>query len=308
MFIRPLLVSLLIGAGCWAAYAQAAPVAKQVNGGVLNGKAVSLPKPVYPEDARRAKLAGEVKVSVVIDESGTVISATTLSGPDSVSMRKGAEAAALQARFTPTLLAGQPVKVTGVIVYNFISERETEAKLRVMGVSTFLAIARHFSNDPDKLAAVFGGENMFRSAAAEFPEYASDLAELSAYEKLARGEFPGALDRAAASIRQKQSASGRWQFEVGQYLGDVFGPLMYMSVSNDAPDISKLDAAALRLGLNRMKDMTPSAPADFPPDVLRKLTALSGVSMHDTVTAEDFREFFSKMTELFETIVPGATK
>ncbi|MDQ3712209.1 MAG: TonB family protein [Acidobacteriota bacterium] len=94
------------------------PIPKQISGGVLNGKATSLPKAEYPAIARPFRASGAVNVQVTIDEDGTVTSAKAVSG--SPYLRKAAEDAALQAKFNPTLLSGQKVKVTGVIVYNFI--------------------------------------------------------------------------------------------------------------------------------------------------------------------------------------------
>jgi TonB family protein len=93
-----------------------APV-RPISGGLLNGKAVSLPPPAYPEIAKRARTTGTVVVEVVIDVSGRVISAKAVSGPEM--LRDAAERAAMQAKFTPALLSGQPVKVTGTINYTF---------------------------------------------------------------------------------------------------------------------------------------------------------------------------------------------
>ena len=50
-------------------------VPREIKGGVLNGKAISLPKPEYSDEARAAKIEGTVRVDVLIDEQGTVISA-----------------------------------------------------------------------------------------------------------------------------------------------------------------------------------------------------------------------------------------
>lgn len=88
-----------------------------VSGGVLNGKAISLPKPPYPPIARTARASGTVTVQVMIDENGQVISASAVSGHPL--LRAAAVSAARGARFTPTKLSGQPVKVSGVINYNF---------------------------------------------------------------------------------------------------------------------------------------------------------------------------------------------
>lgn len=90
---------------------------KPVSGGILNGKARTLPQPVYPEMAKRARVMGTVEVEVVIDVSGKVISAKAVKGP--VMLQQAAEQAARLAKFSPTLLSGQPVKVSGVINYNF---------------------------------------------------------------------------------------------------------------------------------------------------------------------------------------------
>jgi len=88
-----------------------------ISGGVLNGKAISLPQPSYPAIPRAAHASGTVIVQVVIDTSGKVISAHAVSGHPL--LQQAAVAAAYQAKFTPTLLSGQPVAVTGILSYNF---------------------------------------------------------------------------------------------------------------------------------------------------------------------------------------------
>jgi TonB family protein len=91
-----------------------------ISGGVMNGKALSLPKPAYPPIAKAAHASGTVVVQVTIDESGKVISAHAVSGHPL--LQASAVQAAYQARFAPTQLSGQPVKVTGVITYNFVAQ------------------------------------------------------------------------------------------------------------------------------------------------------------------------------------------
>jgi protein TonB len=88
-----------------------------VSGGVLNGQAKSLPKPPYPKPAQLMNISDSVSVQVTIDEQGNVISAKAVSGH--ILLRPAAEQAARQAKFGPTLLTGQAVKVTGVIIYKF---------------------------------------------------------------------------------------------------------------------------------------------------------------------------------------------
>jgi TonB family protein len=85
--------------------------------GVINGRATYLPNPPYPAPARAVGAAGIVNVQVTIDEAGKVISSKAVSGHPL--LRGTAESAAWKARFSPTLLSNVPVKVSGVIVFNF---------------------------------------------------------------------------------------------------------------------------------------------------------------------------------------------
>jgi protein TonB len=91
-----------------------------ISGGVLNGKAIRLVTPPYPAIARSAHASGAVQVQVLIDENGNVLSATPTSGHPL--LRAAAQAAAMSSKFSPTKLSGQPVKVNGVIIYNFVAQ------------------------------------------------------------------------------------------------------------------------------------------------------------------------------------------
>ena len=91
-----------------------------ISGGVLNGKAVRLVQPSYPPIARSAHASGQVNVQITIDENGNVISAHAVSGHPL--LQGAAVGAARASKFTPTKLSGQPVKVSGVIIYNFVAQ------------------------------------------------------------------------------------------------------------------------------------------------------------------------------------------
>lgn len=93
-------------------------LSNQIEGGVINGKALSLPKPAYPYGARSARASGAVSVQVLIDEQGKVIRAGAVSGHPA--LQEAARSAACDAKFSPTSLKGQPVKVSGVITYTFV--------------------------------------------------------------------------------------------------------------------------------------------------------------------------------------------
>jgi TonB family protein len=94
---------------------------RPISGGILNGKAISLPAPLYSAEARAARASGSVNVQITIDEYGGVITARAVSGHPL--LQPAAVNAALQARFSPTFLMGEAVKVTGVLVYNFVAQQ-----------------------------------------------------------------------------------------------------------------------------------------------------------------------------------------
>jgi TonB family protein len=90
--------------------------ARPVEGGIVNGRAIELPAPKYPATGTGVRVSGQVQVKVLIDETGKVISAEAVFGPEL--LRASAVEAATRARFKPTLVAGVPVKVSGIITYD----------------------------------------------------------------------------------------------------------------------------------------------------------------------------------------------
>lgn len=85
---------------------------------VINGSAAYLPRPAYPAAARAVKASGLVEVEVLIDEIGRVIYAKAVSGHPL--LRAAAVKAAKEAKFSQTRLQELPVKVAGIIAYNFV--------------------------------------------------------------------------------------------------------------------------------------------------------------------------------------------
>ncbi|HXI26234.1 MAG TPA: energy transducer TonB [Pyrinomonadaceae bacterium] len=93
------------------------PTIQRVPSVVLNSKVVSLPQPLYPMIAKQAGVQGTVNIQILVDEMGRVVSAQIVSG--NTLLNAAAREAAMRARFTPTTLNGVPVKIQGVITYNF---------------------------------------------------------------------------------------------------------------------------------------------------------------------------------------------
>ena len=84
-----------------------------VAGGMLNSKAIYLPMPEVPA----GEASGVVLVQVLVDEQGSVTEARAISGPQH--LHAAAVNAARLARFSPTLLMGEAVRVSGTLSYNF---------------------------------------------------------------------------------------------------------------------------------------------------------------------------------------------
>ncbi len=89
---------------------------------IVKGALIEAPKPDYPDEVKAQKIEGVVAVVITIGNDGNVIYAKAKSGPQE--LYAVSEAAARMARFKPTMLEGKPVKVTGVMTYDFVLDKE----------------------------------------------------------------------------------------------------------------------------------------------------------------------------------------
>jgi TonB family protein len=118
MFGKILSAAIILSAFCPAANAQ---TENKIGGSpILNGAATYLPKPDYPQEAKDACADGAVNVEVSIDENGDVISAEAVAGDEF--LRVPAVEAAKKAKFRQ--VAEMPVKISGIVVYNFVSDKK----------------------------------------------------------------------------------------------------------------------------------------------------------------------------------------
>jgi protein TonB len=81
--------------------------------------AIDLVQPSYPAIAKQAHVSGTVKIQVLIDESGDVIAAQAIDG--NPLLQPAAVAAARASKFRPVKICDKPVKVNGIVAYNFVS-------------------------------------------------------------------------------------------------------------------------------------------------------------------------------------------
>ncbi|MBO0857479.1 MAG: energy transducer TonB [Chloracidobacterium sp.] len=92
-------------------------VIQEVQATVLEGNAITRVEPIYPAPARALKAFGTVRVQITISETGKVIDAKAVSGH--MALRPAAVEAAYKWIFKPTTINGTPIKVQGVLTFNF---------------------------------------------------------------------------------------------------------------------------------------------------------------------------------------------
>ena len=253
---------------------------KTISGGVVNGKAVSMPKPEYPAAAQAVKAVGAVNVKILIDEGGNVIEATAVSGHPL--LRQPAEQAARQAQFAPTMLSGQPVKVSGVIVYNFgggsigsstgggiiVSPaiRINNGKNKFFGLGLAFSVINENSGSENN----DGSQQFIKNLSAELPQFADNFKSLESLDKnTAQSEKTALLDNAFSSIRNKLSQSEAWQFDTGKQLGKIMGAF------RQARADGKFDETVLKTELLKLRDLTFTAPPETSADFLQKMKTLA---------------------------------
>lgn len=112
------LLILIIGFSFTSSIAQKSE--KIISAGVINGKAKDLVKPVYPPTAKAVRVYGTIAVTVIINEKGEVVEAKAVSGH--LFLRPSSITAALKSTFEPVKISGKAIKVSGVILYNYVPE------------------------------------------------------------------------------------------------------------------------------------------------------------------------------------------
>jgi hypothetical protein len=166
-----------------------------ISGGVMNTKAINLVKPEYPLAAKKLKVRGVVKVSILIDEKGSVIKSEAYSGHPL--LKGNSVSAALQSTFTPTTIGGNPVKVRGIIIYKY-----------VLDIFNWLEIG-YGVNGERFLEMLPGG---FEEEKQLYVQYQSaDYDEISIFQSL----------RASIENKLSNNPKNLWLFQVGILLDEI---------------------------------------------------------------------------------------
>ena len=294
------LTLLVLGAGFSNIAAQnqgaspAAEDAKTISGGVLNGKAVNLVKPSYPAAAKAVRASGTVNVQVTIDENGNVISAAAVSGHPL--LRAASVQAARQSKFSPTILQGQAVKVTGIIVYNFALPKETKNSVNLipMGLAMFLTALKEIPTDEET-------SQILRELGNELPAGMKD--EKAKFDKLARAksasEKSRIVDEIIASMRKDLTGTDAWMVDFGKQWGSAIGEAFKVTQSNYSKDRQNFIK-----GLQGMNWLLESPPKDISEDVLDKIRAISSYNDEtDAISPEFISDFFKASLDFIQYMI-----
>ncbi len=228
-----------------------------ISKGVVNSGAISLPKPPYPAAARAVRAEGAVNVQVLIDEEGNVASANAVSGHPL--LRQASEQAALGAKFKPTLLSGQPVKVNGIIVYNFVGPGPNWSHT---GFSLGIAETKGVGNRVD------------------LPEdFSDERNQLEIIGKLSPQEQTAQIPNTIALIKSKLSPADLWRFEFGLAKGRI--------LSNAEAD------NIILTNLAKFKELALNKPEGFSGYEWNRAVELAKFADKSVLTKEDKDTIFS---------------
>ena len=271
-------------------------VPKIISGGVVNGKAVSLPKPAYPAAAKAVRAQGAVNVQVTIDEEGNVISATAVSGHPL--LRAAAVSAARQAKFSPTQLSGQSVKVTGVIVYNFTLPKEAtnENKSKVLLPLTLVMFMNALKVIPPDEEA----KHILREIAQMMPEsYQVDRAQFERLIKANVEERGQIIDNITSTMKQNSSKSEAWAIDVGKHWGIAMGQALKI-IESDFNSETKSFANSLQ-SLNWLLE---SPPTDVSEEMLTKIRTIAAYNSEvDSISPTFVNDFIKASVDFLDYII-----
>lgn len=135
-----LLIAIVLSAAV-SSLPQKTPDSRPVDVPDINGMAVSLIKPAFPETAIAVDADGATTVvRVVVDENGIPVSAQCSLDCNAM-LKDAAEQAALNSRFKPLVVKGKPVKYQGTLMFTFVV-----ARVNWVRFATALESVRQFDN------------------------------------------------------------------------------------------------------------------------------------------------------------------
>ncbi|MCW5959493.1 MAG: TonB family protein [Pyrinomonadaceae bacterium] len=270
-----------------------------INGGVVSGKALNLPAPKYPAAAAAVGAVGSVKVQVLINEDGNVVSATAVEGHPL--LRSSAEKAAMASVFRPTLLEGRPVKVAGIINYVFGNGKKDadadDAKpLTMMGLGASLQILklkgpeqysrqdRFYLNSLPLMSTLPSAKTLFEP-----------LNQIG--EKTTKDQADAVFESVFGNLNSELDVSGAWQLGFGRKLSEV----VWASRSG------AFDVNEVRSKLQALEVSLAYGEKDLPANFVAKAKELTSFARNDDLSEDSVKTDFEAALAAVVSIAARAT-
>ncbi|MGB7069398.1 MAG: energy transducer TonB [Pyrinomonadaceae bacterium] len=267
--IKTYLIVGLIASGLSAAvFGQAVErKVKSISAGILNERAIELVSPAYPEHAKLSGADGVVDVKVSLDVAGLVTSAEGISG-DQLLWPTAVHAASLS-RFIPMRLRGQPVRVSGILRFNFVNKRVN-----------WLGFGKGVS-------AVFAYDNLKLHPVAEYlsAEFDTEKQKLLSLEADSKLERPPMIKSVIDGIRSRLKGKDLWHYDLGFAITDILVP-----VRDREFDREKIDGA-----IQKLRSFQASAPEDASAHVLEGLQILVNYKLSPKISNDETRTQIFRM-------------
>jgi len=238
----------------------------------INGRAVTLVKPDFPETAVAASADGvTVSLKVVVDENGNVISAQC-SLTCHPMLKDAAELAAANSTFKPLIKEGQAVKYDGILLYTFVVDRVDWFKF-----GTALESARQFDNI--SLGPVA------QMLSSRFADERKRLLSLDAKGVDLETRWKE-IREVEAFLKTKLKNDELWRFEIGIALRRV----TFWTMAGE-----KTDRAQLQEAIDDLPKLIASAPDGISEQTIAALTTVAKYRVPADLPERELRQALYNM-------------
>jgi len=239
----------------------------------INGMAISLVKPAFPETAVAAQADGSaVSLFVAVDENGNVISAKCSLNCHPM-LKDAAELAASTSKFKPLIKDGQAVKYDGILLYSFVVDR-----IDWFRFGTSLESVRQFDNITAGPAA--------QILSTKFAQEKTQLLSLDAQGVDLETRWK-VIREVEGLLKEKLTGGDLWRFEIAMALRRV----TFWTMAGE-----RTDRAELQTAIDNLPKFIAGAPEGVSERTIEALTAVSKYRVPAELPERELRQAISNMT------------
>jgi len=240
----------------------------------INGRAVTLVKPAFPETAVATQADGSgVSLLVTVDETGNVISAKCSLNCHPM-LRDAAEVAAATSKFRPLIdKNGQTVKYEGILLYTFVVDR-----IDWFRFGTSFESVRQFDNISLGPAA--------QILSAKFADEKGRLIALDTKGTELETRWR-VMREVENSLKGKLKGGDLWRFEIGMALRLV----TFWTMAG-----ARTNRAELQSAIHNLPKIIAAAPEDIPPATIEALQVVSTYRVPADLPENELRQAIMSMT------------